>query len=222
MATAPVKPALEIKTLLAEAAAFSTAESAHAEPALFGVTDGKAVGTYLEHKFTAYLMDKYSFAGGNSASGIDIPSLNVDIKVTSIKQPQSSCPFKSARQKIYGLGYSLIVFVYEKTDDAAHRTGRLDIKHTIFVEKKFTGDYQMTRGLREIMERDGNAEDLVAFIRDHNLPVDDIEAHSIAERLLREKPEQGYLTISNALQWRLQYGRVIQQAGTVSGIKRIT
>ena len=117
MATAPVKPALEIKTLLAEAAAFSAAESAHAEPALFGVTDGKAVGTYLEHKFTAYLMDKYSFAGGNSASGLDIPSLNVDIKVTSIKQPQSSCPFKSARQKIYGLGYSLIVFVYEKTDD---------------------------------------------------------------------------------------------------------
>lgn len=222
MATAPMKPALEIKTLLAEAAAFSTAESAHAEPALFGVTDGKAVGTYLEHKFTAYLMDKYSFAGGSSASGLDIPSLNVDIKVTSIKQPQSSCPFKSARQKIYGLGYSLIVFVYEKTDDAAHQTGRLDIKRTIFVEKEFTGDYQMTRGLREIIERDGNAEDLVAFIQDHNLPVDDIEANNIAEQLLREKPEQGYLTISNALQWRLQYGRAIQQAGTVSGIKRIT
>lgn len=222
MATAPVKPALEIKTLLAEAAAFSTAESAHAEPALFGVTDGKAVGTYLEHKFTAYLMDKYSFAGGNSASGLDIPSLSVDIKVTSVKQPQSSCPFKSARQKIYGLGYSLIVFVYEKTDDAVHQTGRLNIKHTIFVEKEFTGDYQMTRGLREIIERDGNVEDLVAFIQDHNLPVDDIEANNIAEQLLREKPEQGYLTISNALQWRLQYGRAIQQAGTVSGIKRIT
>lgn len=179
-----MKRPLTINLLVAEAASFSVAESTHDEPSLYGVTDGKAVGTYLEHKFTSCLMDKYSFAGGNSASGIDIPSINVDIKVTSIKQPQSSCPFKSARQKIYGLGYSLIVFVYEKFDDAAHQTGRLDIKHTIFVEKEFTGDYQMTRGLREIIERDGNVEDLVAFMQDRNLPVDDIEAHSIAEQLL--------------------------------------
>lgn len=216
-----MKPTLTINILIAEAAEFSKAESTHDEPALFGVTDGKAVGTYLEHKFTAHLMDKYSFAGGNSASGIDIPSINVDIKVTSIKQPQSSCPFKSARQKIYGLGYGLIVFVYDKSDDGAHQTGRLDIQHTIFVEKERTGDYQMTRGLREIIERDGNVDDLVAFIQDKNLPVDDIEAHNIADHLLREKPEQGYLTVSNALQWRLQYGRVIVQAGVVSGILRV-
>jgi len=222
MVTAPEKPALDIETLLAEAAAFSTAECTHDEPSLFGVTDGKAVGTYLEHKFTAYLMDKYSFAGGNSASGLDIPSLSEDIKVTSITQPQSSCPFKSARQKIYGLGYSLIVFVYEKTDNPANHTGHLDIKQTIFVEKESTGDYQMTRGLREIIEQDGNVEDLVAFIQDKNLPVDEVEANNIAEQLLREKPAQGYLTISNAHQWRLQYSRVIQHAGTVPGIRRIT
>ncbi len=216
------KPGLTIETLLTEAAVFAVAESTHDEPALYGVTDGKAVGTYLEHKFTACLMDKYSFAGGNSAMGIDIPSINVDIKVTSIKQPQSSCPFKSARQKIYGLGYNLIVFVYEKSDDGAHKTGRLEIKHTVFVEKEYTGDYQMTRGIREILERDGNEDDLVAFIQDKNLPVDDIEARNIATELLIKKPLQGYLTISNALQWRLQYGRVILEAGTVTGIKRIT
>ena len=124
-----MKPALTIDTLIQEAELFSEKESTHAEPALFGVTDGKAVGTYLEHKFVAHLMEKYSFAGGNSASGIDIPSLEVDIKVTSIKQPQSSFPFKSARQKIYGLGYNLIVFVYEKTDDPAAKTGRLNMQH---------------------------------------------------------------------------------------------
>ena len=194
-----MKPSLTIDILLAEAAWFSVVETTHEEPALFGVTDGKAVGTYLEHKFTAHLMDRYSFAGGNSAWGIDIPGIDVDIKVTSIKQPQSSCPFKSARQKIYGLGYNLIVFVYEKFDDPARKTGRLNMKHTIFIEKERTGDYQMTRGIREMIERDGNVEDLVAFMQDRNLPVDDIEANSIAEQLLREKPEQGYLTISNAL-----------------------
>lgn len=217
-----MKSALTTDILITEAALFAVAESSHNEPSLFGVDNGKTVGTYLEHKFVAHLMDKYSFEGGNSASGIDIPSINVDIKVTSIKQPQSSSPFKDPRQKIYGLGYSLIVFVYEKSDNRTRKTARLNIRHTIFVEKERTGDYQMTRGLREIIERDGNAEELSAFMLDKNLLIDDIEAGKIAERLLREKPEQGYMTISNAYQWRLQYGRVIQKAGTVSGIKRIT
>ncbi len=217
-----MKNDLTIPALLKEAAIFAEAECAHSEPSLYGVTDGKAVGTYLEHKFTTHLMDGYSFAGGNSASGIDIPSINVDIKVTSVKQPQSSCPYKSARQKIFGLGYNLIIFVYDKFDDQKARTGRLDIKHTIFIEKHLTGDFQMTKGLREILERDGNEEDLIAFMMDKNLPIEEIEANNIAAALMKQMPVQGYLTISNALQWRLQYSRVIQQAGTVAGLTRIT
>lgn len=93
--------------------------------------------------------------------------------------------------------------------------------HTIFVDKSRTADFQMTRGLRQIVENDGNEDDIVAFLQDKNLPVDEIEARDIAEAVLREPPLQGYLTISNALQWRLQYGRVISQAGTVEGIERV-
>ncbi len=204
-----------------EAASFTLVESKHAEPALYGVTDGKAVGTYLEHKFRSYLVKNYDFELGNSASGIDFPSLNIDMKVTSIKQPQSSCPFKSARQKIFGLGYGLLVFVYDKSDDPIARTGRLDIKHTIYVEKERTADFQTTRGILEILDRDGNKDDLIAFFGDRNLPVDEIEAGNIADVLLQEKPLQGYLTISNALQWRLQYTRVINEAGAVKGIHRV-
>ena len=74
-------------------------ETQHWEPSLYGVTDGKAVGTYLEHKFQSYLHASYDYTEGSSAKGIDFPSINVDMKVTSIKQPQSSCPFKSARQR---------------------------------------------------------------------------------------------------------------------------
>ncbi|CAG0903850.1 unnamed protein product [Cyprideis torosa] len=65
----------------------------------------------------------------------------------------------------------------------------------------------MTRGVREILERDGNKDDLIAFFMDRNLPVEEIEANNIAEAVLEDKPAQGYLTISNALQWRLQYTR---------------
>lgn len=53
-----MKPELTIDILLDEAAKFSEIESIYDEPSLYGVTDGKAVGTYLEHKFMAYLSEK--------------------------------------------------------------------------------------------------------------------------------------------------------------------
>jgi len=90
---------LTVQLLKTEAKAFADRESGHKEKSLFGVTDGKAVGTYLEHKFQEALQKKYEYARGSSAKGIDFPQLDIDIKVTSIRQPQSSCPFKSARQK---------------------------------------------------------------------------------------------------------------------------
>jgi hypothetical protein len=192
----PARPILTIEGLLSEAAKFSEAESIHDEPSLYGVTDGKAVGTYLEHKFAAYLFDTYQFLGGNSASGIDLPGFGVDIKVTSIEQQQSSSPFKSGRQKIYGLGYDLVVFVYDKHDDPAKRTSRLDVRHTIFVDKERIADYQMSRGILEILDHDGNIDDLIAFMQDKNLVEEEIEAQNIAEALLNERPKQGYLTIS--------------------------
>lgn len=164
-------PILRIDTLYYEAGIFSAVESQHSEPLLYGVTDGKAVGTYLEQKFKLHLQNKYDFIKGNSASGIDFPGLLVDIKVTSVKQPQSSCPFKSARQKIFGLGYSLIIFVYEKVDNSTNRTATLSILNTIFVSAERTADFQMTRGIRSILENEGNADDLIAFILDRNLPV---------------------------------------------------
>ena len=141
--------------------------------------------------------------------------------MTSIRQPQSSCPFKSARQKIYGLGYSLIIFVYEKKDEAKTRTGRLDILHTIFVEKERTADFQTTSGVLRLIENKANRDDILAFFQERMLPVDEIEAGNLADEILQTPPQLGYLTISNALQWRLQYSRVIEQAGTVGGILRL-
>lgn len=215
------KKKLTIAALKKEAKAFARAESKHNDPALFGVTDGKAVGTYLEHKFQKYLHSKSEYVEGSSAKGIDFPELMVDMKVTSVKQPQSSCPFKSARQKLYGLGYSLLIFVYEKEDDESSRTGRLNILHTIFVEESRTADFQTTTGLRNILDNNGNHDDLLAFFEERMLPVDGIQAQSLAEEVMDRPPKIGYLTISNALQWRLQYSRVIQEAGSTEGIDRV-
>jgi hypothetical protein len=214
---------LTIDLLKKEAKNFSIIESSHDEASIFGSTDGKAVGTYLEHKFQKYLEKRYIFIKGNSASGIDFPGemINVDIKATSITQPQSSCPFKSARQKIYGLGYSLLVFVYEKIDNNKTKRSRLNILHTVFVDKDKTADYQLTTSINSILDNNGNKDDLTSLFFDKNLPIDEIGALNLAEEIITHRPNIGYLTISNALQWRLQYGRIIEKAGTVSGVYRL-
>jgi hypothetical protein len=49
-------------------------------------------------------------------------------------------------------------------------------------------------------------------LEERNLPLDEIGRVQLAEKIMHERPKQGYLTISNALQWRLQYGRVISLA----------
>lgn len=212
---------LSLDLLMQEARLFSQVETEHWDQQLFGITDGKAVGTYFEHKFLEHLRTQYHWQEGSSAKGIDFPALMVDVKVTNIRQPQSSCPFRSARQKIYGLGYSLLIFVYDKEDDVARRMGRLKILHTIFVDKHRTGDYQTTVGIRQILENQGNLDDIVAFLEDRFLPTNEIERLNIAREIIAHPPSVGYLTISNALQWRLQYRRIIETAGETEGIVRV-
>ena len=106
-----MKENLTIEKVVIEAKAFCVAQSKILNKELFGITDGKAIETHVEHKFQQHLAEKYTLQVGSSAKGIDLPSVDTDIKVTSIKQPQSSCPFKDAKQKIFGLGYNLLVFV---------------------------------------------------------------------------------------------------------------
>lgn len=212
---------LNIESLIKSAEEFCIIESNKERPELFGVTDGKAVGTFVEHAFQNFLSEKYDMTVGNSAGGLDLPSVNCDIKVTSIKQPQSSCPYKDSKQKIYGLGYNLIVFVYKKHDDAKSKTGRLEFVSCSFIDKSRTADYQTTRGINDIIQRDGNKDDIFAFLVERNIPADEITLMNIAEDLLNNPPLIGYLTISNALQWRLQYGRVVSLNEQVQGITSI-
>lgn len=95
------------------------------------------------------------------------------------------------------------------------------MQHVVFVQAARTADYQMTRRLRELLDSEANEDDVAAFLLDRMLPVDEIGAAKLAKEILREPPEQGYLTISNALQWRLQYKRIITEAGNVDGVSRL-
>ena len=197
------------------------AEENHTYSELFGVTDGKAVGTFMELRFQERLKELYDIETGSVALGLDLPSIETDIKVTSIKQPQSSCPFASARQKVYGLGYQLLLFVYDKSDNQVAQTSTLKFVSAALIDKSRTADYQTTRGILEILERDGNRDDIMAFLADRNLPGDDIVYNALADEIKKAPPILGYLTISNALQWRLQYSRIVKLTEPVSGIIKI-
>lgn len=179
--------------LIVSARAFCAQTQQH--PELFGVTDGKAVGTFVEHQFQEMLQAEFVVRVGNSAVGIDLPTVGTDIKVTSLRQPQSSCPFQSARQKVYGLGYHLLFFVYDKQDDPTARHAVLRFASCAFIHAKRTADYQTTRGLRDILRRNGNHDDVVAFLMDHRLPGDEIVHNTLADEIMQSPPALGYLTI---------------------------
>lgn len=133
-----MKRKLTLELLKETAIKFCETESSIKNKDLFGVTDGKAIGTYIEHKFHKYLEEQYEFERGSSAKGIDLPwnDIRTDIKVTSINQPQSSCPFENATQKIFGLGYNILLFVYDKKDNHYERVTKLDFVNCSFLEKE--------------------------------------------------------------------------------------
>ncbi|HFI0528612.1 TPA: restriction endonuclease [Streptococcus suis] len=207
---------LTIDSLIAVACDFSQKISRENHIELLGVTDGKAVGTYVEHRFKAYLSRYFDFNLGNSAKGIDLPSVSTDIKVTSIRQPQSSCPFKSARQKVFGLGYNLLVFVYDKIDigEECH----LNIINTTFIDEERTADFTLTRQILDLLSIGAIKEDVIGLLEDKSVPGDEIVYNDLADEIMSNPPRQGYLTISNALQWRLQYKRVISLNNEVEGV----
>ncbi len=214
-------PALTIPAIKIAAGDFLKALSLRGIDSLFGLTDGKAVGTFVEREFHAYLRKTYEYVAGSAARGIDFPQLGVDLKVTSYRQPQSSSPFRSAEQKIYGLGYHLIVFVYDKRDDIEAELSYLHFVDAIFIEDIRTADYQTTKGIVTLLNNGANVDDIDAYLQDRNLPLDDIGRRHLATKIVDEPPRQGYVTVSNALQWRLQYSRSLSLARKVAGVENL-
>ncbi len=214
---------LTLEALKDHASLFLKTISGKPIPELYGVNNGKALSSYFENIFDEYLLQRFDYVPGNAASGIDFPELEVDLKITSVRQPQSSSPFRAASQKVYGLGYHLLVFVYDKKDNADTSAAYFSFRDAIFIHKSRTGDFQTTQGILDILERDGNIDDIDAFLQERNLPLDDIGRRDLATRIVRNPPMAGYLTVSNALQWRLQYGRVIDQANQdkINGIENL-
>ena len=107
---------------------------------------------------------------GNSAKGLDFPTLNTDIKVTSVNHPQSSCPYRNLWQKVYGLGYNLLIFVYSKQDDTVLRQGFIRIQACRFISASRTADYRLTKELRAMCAAGAGMAAITALLQAYELP----------------------------------------------------
>lgn len=192
-------------SLIKEAELFCARESAKNHPELVGINDGKSIGTFIEHEFKKYLENKYEFNLGSSAQGIDFPDsdINTDLKVTSSKKPQNSCPFMDVKQKIYGLGYNLLLIIYSKKDEGD--TSFLNFESCTFIRAEETGDYLLTKNLIKMVENNWDKEKIKYYLKESNLPCDDNTLDDLTDEIIENPPRQGYLTISNAFQWRIKY-----------------
>lgn len=95
---------LTIDILIEEAKAFSQMLSAQNHSSLIGVTDGKAVGTYVEHLFQNHLSRKYTMTVGSSASGIDLPSGKYRYKDDKLCPTAKQLPFQIRSSKNFWIG----------------------------------------------------------------------------------------------------------------------
>ncbi len=85
---------LTIKTLIKEAELFCIEQSRFQHKELFGVTDGKAVGTLIEQKFQKQLNEKYEVAIGSSASGVDLPSDDILVRRETGRRSRGESPLQ--------------------------------------------------------------------------------------------------------------------------------
>jgi len=202
-----VKSELTIDKLIEEARNLCTEQSKIKNPTLYGVTDGKSIGTHIEHEFKKYIASKYDTTIGSSAKGLDLPHPDIltDIKVTSSKHPQSSCPYRNYAQKIYGLGYNLLVLVYSKTDDHSTKTSTLTFDDFRFIPMEHTADSRLTSYILKMLNSGTTSEKIAEFLMYENEEYDETTSALLAEKIMTTPPSEGWITISDARQWRLTF-----------------
>lgn len=111
----------------------------------------KTRSTLIEQKFKTFLSDNLDFEiEGNSALGVDLPIFNTDIKCTSISQPQSSSPYRSINEKLFGVDYNILLFVYSIDN------GVFKIENCAYIPKHMTGCKNATKLLIKLTNEYNN------------------------------------------------------------------
>jgi len=131
----------------------------------FEVSDPKTIGTFIEKLLTVlFSIKKGCVFSGSSAKGVDLPELNLGIKATSDRQPQSSENFKNAYERIFGIGNALLVFIYNGTAYASEAEANLRCVQHYLLSETNAADKDLcasAQGVRELYREKIIGEDLL-------------------------------------------------------------
>lgn len=120
-------------------------------------SDSKTLGTCVEKLLKAEIGRAFDLQiTGSSASGVDIPELNLNTKATSDRQPQSSEPFKSAYERILGANYDILLSVYNGEAFLEDARRSLEIVNIAYLTKTEVADANLcvlARLSRELLRR---------------------------------------------------------------------
>lgn len=181
------------------------------------VPDGKSgtskqIGTYFEKELRDWFEDKHGLVSeGSVAEDIDLPAFNIDVKTTSYRQPQSSSTFDDPGERIVGVDYNILLFVYDK--QSVDGGNKFEIKTCAYIPKERASDYRKSE----------DAVKLVADYRDGKLSESELREQledltgvgAISDEKFNEikenPPEKGAITITPALQWRFNYNKMVKE-----------
>ena len=166
----------------------------------------KRIGTYFEEELRVWFEEKHGLVSeGSVAKGIDLPAFNLDVKTTSNRQPQSSSPFDDPGERITGVDYNILLFVYDK--QSVEDGNQFGIVSCVYIPKERASDYRKSE----------NASKLVADYREGKLSESELreqleELTGIGaisddkfEEIKENPPEKGAITMTPAVQWRFNY-----------------
>jgi hypothetical protein len=178
----------------------------------------KRTVTAIERQFHDQLEENFAHVRGSSSKGIDLPQLNYDIKITSLREPQSSAPYGHASERIFGLPYGILLLPYDDEGD-----GLVFIEPVLFAAAE-TADRRITAELRALRESGATQREIAAFLLGAGVGLSEDEIERVSARIIKEGIPQGRLVLSDAHQWRLRYSEaldeIIQRRQPIPGLPR--
>lgn len=172
----------------------------------------KQIGTYFEKELRDWFENKHGLVSeGSVAEDIDLPAFNLDVKTTSNRQPQSSSTFDDPGERIVGVDYNILLFVYDK--QSVDGGNKFEIKTCAYIPKERASDYRKSDDAVKLVAdyREGKLSE--SELREQLEDLTGVGAISDKkfEEIKNDPPEKGAITITPALQWRFNYNKMVKE-----------
>lgn len=172
----------------------------------------KQIGTYFEKKLRDWFENIHGLVSeGSVAEDIDLPAFNLDVKTTSNRQPQSSSTFDDPGERIVGVDYNILLFIYHK--QSVDGGNKFQIKTCAYIPKERASDYRKSDDAVKLVAdyREGKLSESELREQLENLTGVGAISDEKFEEIKENPPEKGAITITPALQWRFNYNKMVKE-----------